>query len=167
MNICTFLTSFVIGWLALVVRADEPLSLPKRHDVESQSKKYIATVDPKKGVTVRAVGVRKPIWAAPEIWSRRVLLADDGEHLVTGYDGLNLIPVDYTTNLVLITFWHRDQKIREVTVGDLFPDTKALRRTVWHYNWGGIVGIQEGKLIVRRCDKKEVRFEISSGKETN
>ena len=107
------------------LRADTPLPPPKRYEVESPSKKYSATVDPKTGVTVCAAGSGKTLWKAPKIWSRKALLADDGDHLVTGYNGLNLIPVNYTRDLVLITFWRRDERIRDVTVGELFPDTRA------------------------------------------
>jgi hypothetical protein len=148
------------------VSADESLPPPKLHVVESPSKGYVATVDPKSGVAVRAADSRKVLWESPKTWSRSAFLADDGEHFVTGYDGLNLIPVNYTTNLVLITFWKKEQKIRDVTVGDLFPNTKVLVRTVSHYRWGGIQGITNNTLIVRRCDKKEVKFDVGTGKVT-
>lgn len=111
---------------------------------------------------MRAAGSGKTVWKAPKIWSRKALLANDGEHFVTGYDGLNLIPVNCTWDFVLITFWRRDEKIRDVTVGELFPDTRVLVRTVSHYQ--GIQGITDYTLTVRRCDKKEVRFDITTGK---
>src|SRR5689334_19510682 len=67
-------------------RADSPLAPAKRYEVESPSKKFVATVDPKKGVSVRAVGAQEILWKAKRIWSRVAFLADDGEHFVTGYD---------------------------------------------------------------------------------
>ena len=164
MSIVQTLALLILLCCPLDLQADTPLPPPKRHEVESPSKKYIATVDPKTGVTVRAAGSGKTVWKAPKIWSRRAFLADDGEHLVTGYDGLNLIPVNYTRDLVLITFWRRGERIRDITVGELFPDTKVLVRTVSHYHWGGIQGITGRTLTVRRCDKKEVRFDITTGK---
>jgi hypothetical protein len=69
---------------------------------------------------------------------------------VTGYDGINLIPQNYTKDLVLISFWRRDKKIRDVTVGELFPDTHILRKTISHYNWGLITGITKSTLNVLR-----------------
>ncbi len=155
--------SLFVFFSATVIRADSPLPPAKRYQVESPSKKFIATVDPKSGVTVQSAGAKESLWRAKRVWSRDSVLADDGEHFITGYNGLNLIPLDYTTNLVLITFWHRDRKIREVTVGDLFPNTHILRRTVSHYDWGHIQGIEDNILLVERCDRKKLRFDFRTG----
>ena len=76
---------------------------------------------------------------------------------------MNLIPQDYTKDLVLITFWRRNTKIREVKVSEMFPDTRILQRTVSHYNWGSITGITNGTLLVRRCDRKMVMFSATTG----
>jgi len=73
---------------------------------------------------------------------------------------------DYKTNLVLITFWQRNEKLREVTVGNLLPDTNVLRRTASHYDWGAIQGITNTTLTVLRCDGQEFRFDITTGKAT-
>ena len=166
MTIRALLTLLGICVCVLTVCGDSPLPPPKLHRVASPSRNYIATVDPKRGVIVRAAGVWKAVWKSSKIWSRSAFLADDGEHFVTGYDGLNLIPVNYTTNLVLITFWRRGDKIRDVTVGELFPNTNALFRTVSHYHWGSIHSIVDSTLTVRRCDQKEVRYDILTGKVT-
>ncbi len=93
MNILLTIVVSILLCCPLDLQADRPLPSPRRYEVESPSKKYSATIDPKTGVTVRAAGSGKTVWKAPKIWSRRAFLADDGEHFVTGYDGLNLIPV--------------------------------------------------------------------------
>jgi hypothetical protein len=164
MNALRIFVSLIFLGCVIDINADTPLLPPKRHEVESSSKKFVATVDPKLGVTVRAVGSSDVLWKGPAMWARNAFLADDGEHFVTGYDGLNLIPANYSTDLVLITFWKKDQKIREVTVGELFPDPSVLVRTVSHYHWGGIRGIKGNTLIVSRCDGTQVTFDITTGR---
>jgi hypothetical protein len=145
------------------IRADAPLPPPQRYEVQSPSRKYVATLDPKTGVEVRASNSAAVLWRS-KVWSRVAFLLDDGEHFVTGYSGMNLIPLDYSKDLVLLSFWKRDQKIRDVTVSELFPDTRVLRRTASHYHWGSITGLTNSTLIVTRCDGNEVRFDAATGK---
>lgn len=165
MRILTLPTVLILLSCALPIRADEPLAPPTRYEVQSPSRKFVATLDPNSGVRVSAAGASEVLWASTN-WFRVAFLADDGDHFVTGYDGLNLIPRDYTKDLALITFWRREKKIRDVTVGELFPSMRILQKTVSHYNWGSIAGITKGKLIVRRCDGNEVRFDVTTGEIT-
>ena len=162
MTIRLVLVSLLVCYFAPAIRADSPLPPPKRHEVESPSKKYVATIDPTRGVSLRAAGSRKTLWKSPKVWSRTAFLADDGEHFVTGHS--ELIPREYTTNLVLITFWHKDKKIRDLTLGEIIPNTNVLVRTASHFRWGGIHGITDGKLTVKPCDNQEVKYDIATGK---
>ncbi len=144
-------------------RGDEPLPLPEKYQVLSLNKKFRAELDPREGTRIIHVASSKIMWTLPT-WHGWAFLSNDGEHLVTGYDGLNLIPLEYTKKLVLITFWMKDKKTREITVGDLFPDTRILQRTVSHYNWGTINGINpDGYLQVRRCDGTRFLFDVRTG----
>jgi hypothetical protein len=165
MRIPTLSAVFILLACSQPIHADEPLAPPSRFEVQSPSHKFTATLDPKSGVSVRAAGSSEVLWTATN-WFRVAFLADDGEHFVTGYGGMNLIPQNYTRDLALITFWRRDQKIRDVTVGELFPSTRVLKKTVSHYHWGSITGITNSTLVVTRCDDKIVRFDVSTGKVT-
>jgi len=162
MRIRTISTLLFLLSFASEVRSDEPLAPPARYEVRSPSRRYVATLDPKTGVEVRASGSSEILWTSTN-WFRVAFLADDGEHLVTGYDGMNLIPQDYTKDLVLITFWRRNSKIRDIKVGEVFPDTRILQKTVSHYNWGSITSIKNGTLLVRRCDRKIMKFSVITG----
>jgi hypothetical protein len=162
MRTLTAIALLVLFSHAAVVQADEPLVRPARYEVASPSGKYVAILDPKTGVVVRTAGATNVLWSGTN-WFRVAFLADDGQHLVTGYDGMNLIPRNYTKDLVLVTFWRRDKKIRDVTVGELFPDTRILKQTVSSYYWGSIKGITNSTLIVNRCDGQVVGFRVSTG----
>jgi hypothetical protein len=145
------------------VHSDGPLPAPAKHDVLSQNKKYRAELDPLAGTKIIEVKSGRVSWQLPD-WYRWAFLADDGEHFVTGYDGLNLIPFDYPKNLAIITFWKRGNKIKEITVGDIFPDRRILQRTVSHYQWGYMYGIdRDGFLHVKRCDGLEILLDVRTG----
>jgi hypothetical protein len=163
MRIPTITAILILLFFASVVRADEPLAPPARYEMQSASHKYVAILDPKTGVVVRAADSSTILWTATN-WFRIAFLADDGQHFVSGYDGMNLIPQDYTKDLVLVTFWRQNKKIRDVTVGELFPNTRILQKTVSHYNWGSITGITNSTLIVSRCDGKVFRFDVTTGR---
>jgi hypothetical protein len=157
------LSLFAILMLVPVVYSDVPLHVPIKYEVLSPNKKFRAEIDPLEGTKITRVESGKVLWKLPD-WYRWAFLSDDGEHFVTGYDGLNLIPLDCTKKLVLITFWRKGNKVKEVTVGDLFPDTRILQRTVSHYQWGTIDGIdRDGFLQVRRCDGTKFLFDVRTG----
>jgi hypothetical protein len=70
--------------------ADEPLPAPKTYTIYSHSKRFQAVLDAQRVVTTiyrLAVSKGEPpakVWEMPG-WFRVAALADDGEHLVTGY----------------------------------------------------------------------------------
>jgi hypothetical protein len=97
-----------------------------------------------------------------------MFVANDGKHLITEYDGMNLIPINFTDDLVLLTFWREGEKIREITVKDLFPDHSKLLRTVSPYAWRTTIKFDgQGRLNVSRIDGKMLIFDVPAGQETN
>jgi hypothetical protein len=80
---------------------------------------------------------------------------------------LNLLPTDFTDDLVLLTFWSEGRKFRDVRVRDFLSDHHKLEHTVSHYHWGIVDGIDtEGRLKVERADGKIFLFDVSTGKTT-
>ena len=149
---------------ACAARADSPLPTPAIVTALSPSGHIRAVSDPKGGTRVEDVKQHKVLWSLPD-WHRSLFVADDGRHLVTQYDGLNLLPTDFSDDLVLLTFWREGTKFRRVRVRDLLPDHRILRRTASHYHWGNVHGIDpQGRLKVERADGKIFFFDISTGK---
>ncbi len=96
-----------------------------------------------------------------------MFVANDGKHLVTEYDGLNLIPTDFADDLVLLTFWREGKKVREVRVKDFIPDRRILERTESHYEWGRVDSVDaQGHLKVERADGKTFLFDVTTGEKT-
>ena len=159
--------ALVVGLLAIgicVAKGDQPLPPPSKVTATSPSGRIRAISDPTTGTRVEHAKSHKVLWSLPD-WHRSFFVADDGEHLVTEYYGLNLIPTGFIGHLVLLTFWENGKKIREVRVRDLFPKRSILQRTASHYLWRQSIGIDEpGRLRVERVDHKVFLFDVATGK---
>ena len=160
----------VRGWIGITAfcsltfaYADSPLLPPATHRVASANGKYAAISDPATGTKVIDVASRKQLWSMPN-WYRDIYLSNDGQHLATGYDGLNLISGDPDLSLEMITFWEHGRSIRVVSLGTIVPDKSILRRTFSHFAWGNIEGINgRNQLVVIRIDGREFRFNMTTG----
>jgi hypothetical protein len=161
------LTGIAITQAICAARGDTPLPPPSRITATSPNGQIRAVSDPKAGTHVEDAKKHKVLWRLPD-WHRAMFVANDGKHLVTEYDGLNLIPTDYTDDLVLLTFWREGRKIREIRVRDFLPDHSILALTMGlHYYWGRIESIDpEGRLKVIRADGKTFFFDVTTGNET-
>jgi len=147
----------------IAAQADEPLPPPSTHSVVSQNSAFVAISDPEKGTRVLDNATRRELWSMPG-WFRWLFVADDGVHVVTGYDGMNLIPPDAADDLVLLTFWENGKAIRRVPLKEIVSSRSILTRTVSHYHWGTIEGINAaGFLVVNRSDGRRLLFDVTTG----
>src|SRR5262245_46981700 len=130
------------------VLADEPLPPPAKYTVCSPDQAYCAVADPAThSVAVFVRGTVKPVWSL-STWHRQGFLANDGNHMVIGPPGLNLISLEAKPSDPLLTFMDRNAVVRIVSVGELFPGMSSLRRTASHYAWGSIVGISQHNQLI-------------------
>lgn len=147
-----------------VIKADEPLPPPSKVTFTSPNGQIRAVSDPKTGTRVEDVKEHKQLWRLPD-WHRKLYVADDGKHLITEYDGLELIPTDFSDDLVLFTFWAEGKKVRDVTVKEFAPRRTILEKTASHYSWGRIEGFDShARLKVERANGKTFLFDVATGK---
>ena len=121
--------------------ADGPLPPPHRYTECSVSEGACFTSDPEEGTFRHARGAAdaaKARWRVPG-WHRVAYLADDGDHLVTGYDGMNLVPIENPGQVEILTFWRRGEPVRCYRLSELVS-TAALVRTASHQHWGDYEG---------------------------
>ena len=150
------------------LRADEPLPQPEVKEVWSPNKKFCAVMDPKPMTTtifrVENDGKRTKSWAMKG-WFRVAHLADDGEHLVVGNGGINLLLLNVTKDEPIIEFFKRGELIKTVTLGELLKDQSSLKRTVSHYLWGNYLGLDEnGYYVVETVEGRKLLFDVTTGK---
>lgn len=146
--------------------ADSPLPPPQKKDVWSGNKQFCAEMDPRTRLTtVFAVqhGSRERKWSMPG-WFRVAYLADDGEHLVIGHEGINLLPLNLDKNDILIYFVKRGEVIKTVTVSELVKNRTSLKRTASHLLWGSYLGIDEdGHFGVETVENRSLYFDVTTG----
>ena len=142
--------------------ADSPLPAPADYKAQSPNGSCYALLEVKSARTTvfrRAKGrpaVR--LWDMAG-WFRVVSLSDDCEHLVVGYDGSNLLPLDFTPDLVMLRFFERGRLLREVRLNELIRDRSKLQRTVSHYNWGRYLGFdQRNRYLVETVEGERIVF---------
>src|SRR3989338_4557607 len=113
------------GLLGGPVWADGPLLPPEAKAVCSQNGFFCAVMDPEQKVTTvvrrRAGGVSQPLWSM-DGWFRVAFVSNDGEYLVTGYDGGNLLPLKYKKDQVMISFYDRGRLIGQVRLNEMISD---------------------------------------------
>lgn len=162
-----FSAFLLLGLCPVIGLADAPLRAPSPVSVCSNSKIFCLLTDPKTGThayRVHSDGSRQPLWSMPG-WYRVIFLADDGRHAVTGYDGA-LLPLDYSPDEPLLTFWRDGSRIRSIPVSSLVKDLRKLQRTSSHYRWGSYVGFNAaGNLVVSTVERESVAFDVTTGKE--
>lgn len=163
-NIRPTIVIFALAMFAVVAaQADTPLPTPSAHEAISKNSAFVAISSPTNGTRVLNKATKQELWSMAG-WFRWLFVSNDGNHVVTGYDGMNLIPIDYTDDLVLLTFWDKGREIRKVTLKEIVPSKAILTRTVSHYHWGTIVEINEsGSLAVNRSDGKTLLFDVTTG----
>ena len=83
---------------AVSAGGDTPLPPPSKVTAMSPNGAIRAVSDPRAGTRIEDVKRQTVLWRLPG-WHRSIFVADDGRHLVIGYDGLNLIPNHYSADL--------------------------------------------------------------------
>lgn len=161
-------------WAGMAFRgplhADTPLPAPKPKEVWSPNKHYCAVMDPRQMTTivyrVGAGGQRARLWAMYG-WFRVAHLANDGEHLVAGHPGVNLLPLDVSMDDVMIYFFRRGELIRTVALRELVPKAEDLKKTASHYVWGSYLGFDSlGRYTVETAAKRRLTFDVRTGRPT-
>jgi hypothetical protein len=148
------------------IRADSPLPPPTRQTIWSANRQFFAVTDPDSQVTTvyRAKGTGgERLWAMYG-WFGVAALADDGDHLVAGYRGMNLIPVNYNKKEVMLYFFRRGELLNHVSLDQIIGDFSRLRRTASHYFWGNFVGFdRDGLYVVSTVEGRRLRFDVTKG----
>ena len=156
--------ALLAAFLASPALADTPLPPPEKLTVCSADRNLCATSDPATNVTLvspQAPGQQS--WSIPG-WHRWLFLSDDGESVVVGYDGMNLVPVDVTLSEPVLFFYNRGRLVRTVKLDQLYQRKSQLRRTVSHFAWVHNIGFNSSnQFVVELVDGKNVAFAPKTG----
>ena len=125
--------------------AATPLPPPAKVVVWSQDHKYFVESVANGDTTVYRMSDGKTLWKIPS-WHRVVFVSDTG-FVAIGDGGINLLPLNYKTDVVLIELWHDGRLVHQIRLGDLVHNPKHVRRTASHYYWGIISGFNTSSLL--------------------
>lgn len=150
----------------LPLLADQPLSPPSDHRVYSPNKRFYVFLDAKKKWTTAYQATNKAELWDMSGWYRVAALADDGEHFITGYDGRNLIPVNYDPKMTMLAFHRNGVLFHSISLSELVPDLSKLQRTASHFYWGYYAGLEAGLYRVETVDRGVLFFDPKTGKQS-
>ena len=124
-------------------------------------------MDPDRQITdvfrVDKEGNRHKTWSMYG-WFRVAALADDGEHLIVGYDGMNLLSLDFNMEQVMLYFFHKGRLLNYVTLAEIIRDRSALQETTSHYYWGNYLGLdEEGHYLIETAEHRLLMFDPTTG----
>lgn len=141
---------------------DEPLEPSRTYASCSPSGRFCAEMNAEERQTIVRQGDTE-IWRM-EGWFEDAYLADDGDHLVVGYWGLSLLPVNFSPGTVVVTFYRRGELVQKVQVSEIVHDLKSLPITGSHRLWGRTIGFDEfGRFIVRTAENRAIAFNVADG----
>jgi hypothetical protein len=160
---------WLIGFLLIVaahwapVWADAPIKSPSLVKRVSENKRFTVVSSRAKG-TYGLNETGKMLWKIND-WFPEFFVANDGEHFVSIYGGLDLLPMDYRDDMVLFTIWKSGVVERNIQVRDVVPSKAILQRTSSHYYLGQLAGIdKENRLILERSDGVRLAINVVDGK---
>ena len=156
-----------LAWCSSVAHADEPPELPRSHKISSGSRNCWAYTDAEAERTTAyrrsKSGKRIAIWSVPAFF-RVAALSRDCTYFVTGYDGVNVVPVDYDPSTVMLTFYRNGEAFASVELATLIRDLSKLQRTASHFYWGEYIGLERGHFYrVETVDRGQILFDMTTG----
>jgi len=137
---------------------DTPLLAPEEKRVCDLWMNYCAYIHPEEGTTVYSVKGAFNLTKLYDIpgWHRSAHVSFNGEYFVSGYNGLNLVPLDISNDKIMITIWKNGVMHKEIKFGQLIRDMRKLERTSSHYHWGSIEMVNASLLYLDTVDNRIV-----------
>jgi hypothetical protein len=143
--------------------AVQPLHAPFDQRINSPNRRYYVLLSARDNRTAAYDDSTKTKLWEMSGWFRVAALCDDGEHLITGYDGVNLIPANYDPKMIMLTFYRRGNPFRSISLQELVPDLAKLQPTASHVYWGYYTGFENGLYRVDTVDRGTLRFDPKTG----
>lgn len=151
------------------IRADAPPAVQPRVKVYSPNRHFFAlsSLPEHRTAIFKASSPRTPLWQMEEYFPV-FFLADDGNHLVEGYRGGNLLDAHVRLDEIFLTFFVQSKQVGSVSVGDLFPHLDQLPHTASHIAWGNFWGFDTARhFVLLLQDGRKITFDTDTGKLAN
>ncbi|WP_139169584.1 hypothetical protein [Microbulbifer yueqingensis] len=152
------LSLIILAAISASAFSDEPLRPPEEKRVCDLWINYCAYLHPKRNAVLYKIDGafnKKELYEVPG-WHRSVFISFDGKYFISGYDGLNLVPLNVTEDEVMITIYKNGIEHKKITLGQMVRDLKKLKKTTSHYEWGSIEAVNDKLMYIDTVDGKAV-----------
>jgi len=106
---------------------------------------------------------KKVLWIIPG-WHRWLFVSDNGESVVIGYDGMNLVDQDLSLDQPIMFFYDRGRLVHTIRLADLYRSKSQLQRTASHLYWGDILGFNRAnQLIIELVGGRKIAVNAKTG----
>lgn len=143
----------------------------KIKQIWSRNKEFVADVSLDRKITrVGKVDWQGNIGRTRWLWSMDGAfqvgwLSNDGEYFIAGYEGLNLLPLNYNKDQVMISFFKRGRLINQIGLDQLITDFTKLQKTASGYRWAKYSGLNTcGDFAVETIEDRKMVFDVATGK---
>lgn len=144
-------------------KADAPGLPPATIRVKSSDGRISVVSIPGRNTIAYSVDGKR-LWIVPG-WHEQFLVPNNGIDLIVLYGGLNLIPKNYSENLVLMTVWRRGRIFRRFRLREIVAEPSTLTETASHYFWGNVLTLRNNKdIIINRSDGKQISLNYENGR---
>jgi len=127
---------------------------------------FCASSDPESQTTTiyrrRAGGIKESIWSMKGYFPV-AFVANDGEHLVTGYSSGSVL-TNYRRNPVLISFYEHGRLLNQIRLNDVIRDPSKMPKVEDQYHWGSLLGLNaDDHLTIQIYDQSWILFDTKTG----
>jgi len=145
--------------------ADTPPTLRQDVKVYSPDRHFYAVSSVAENHTsVFRAGSKKPVWELPG-YAPVLYLSDDGRHLVKGYEGGNILPMNAKGSEIFLTFYSGPTVAATLTLDQALPHWRELGKSTSGRPWGDFWGFEKPtEFVLRLHDGKKLAFNADTGK---
>ncbi len=124
MKLLTFIT-IMIAFTINVALADTPMPKPKTYKAYSSNGLYYVLVDVERNKTSVCYNLTTRI--DNELWQingyyTSVYISDDGQFLIIGYGGMNLLPLNYRPDEIAFSVYRNGEQYANVQFNEVIND---------------------------------------------
>ncbi|SRR5579884_489098 len=155
--------------MTYTAQSDSPPPAAKSIKVFSSNRHFYAfsSLKEKKTYVFSAMDKQKALWDIPG-YHPVLFLSDDGQYLVVGYPGGNLLNETVKASDLFLCFFHSGQFVRGVHISDIFSDLNHIPQSTSGRAWGNYFGFDErNHFILLLFDGKRITFDANTGQLIN
>lgn len=140
----------------------------------SKNKNFYAVSDSQKklitlyGITWRGkIGRSKRLWVI-DSYFKKIWLTNCGEYLIASDLDNDLLPLSYSKDQAILSFFKEGKLIKEARVDQVIKDFSKLQKRDAGYGWGKYLGLNAaGHFVIEDIEGEKMLFDVKTGNPTD